>query len=193
MLPRSTEAHLGPRPREILDQLEALFLERGFAGLTISDLASGVGCSRRTLYELAPSKDRLVLVVIDRFLHKRGRAALAAIDVSDPFDLQLRSYLEGGVTFSWTSRFAQDLADDTPARRLVDHHYRFVMTVVQRLVTMGIEAGEFRDVNPSVVAATITGATLYIDERGMTEHLGLAPADAIAEILDLLLPSLARA
>ena len=174
----------------MLDQLEELFLERGFARLTITDLASGVGCSRRTLYELAPSKDQLVLLVIDRLLHKRGRSALRSVDVTAPLDAQIRSYLAGGIAVSWESRFADDLADDAAARRLVDHHYRFVMTVVQRLITLGVETGEFRPVNPAIVAATITGAALYIDEPNMADALGLRTADALEQILDLVLPSL---
>lgn len=190
LLSRSVEARLGPRHHEILEQLEALFLNRGFATITIADLAASIGCSRRTLYEIASSKDQLVLVVIDRFLHKKGRSALDSIDPTEPFDTQIRRYLAGGVTFAWESRLADDLADDAPARRLVDHHYRFVMTVVERLVSLGIEAGQFRPVNPAIVAATITGATLYIDEPDMAERLGLEASDTLEQILDLVLPSL---
>ena len=192
LLSRSDERRLGVRHQEVLDDLERHLLAGGFADATISELASLANCSRRTLYDLAPSKDQLVLVVIDRYLHKKGRAALAAIDHDGSHDRQIRTYLAGGVTFAWENRLADDLADHSPARRLVDHHYRFVMTVVERLVAMGIEAGEFREVDPAVVAATITGATLYIDEPDMVERLGLDSADLLEQILDLVLPSLAR-
>ena len=192
LLSRSDERRLGRRHQEVLDHLERHLLAGGFADATISDLAALAGCSRRTLYDLAPSKDQLVLVVIDRYLHKKGRAALAAIDHDGSYDRRIRTYLSGGVTFAWENRLADDLADHSPARRLVDHHYRFVMTVVERLVAKGIEAGEFREVDPAVVAATITGATLYIDEPDMVERLGLDASDLLEQILDLVLPSLAR-
>lgn len=190
LLSRSAEAHLGRRHQEVLDHLERLFLDRGFATLTISDIAADAGCSRRTLYELAPSKDQLVHLVIDRFLHKKGRTALAALDPGQPFATQLRAYLEGGVTFTWEERFADDLADDAAARRLVDRHYRFMMTVVERLVAMGIEAGEFRPLNPAVVAATVTGATLYVDTPAINELVGTDVSHTLQQILDLVLPSL---
>ena len=192
MLSRTAEAQLGPRQHDVLEQLETLFLDSGFSSLTIADLAAGVGCSRRTLYEIAPSRDQLVLVVLDRFLHKKGRSALDAIDATESFDRQIRAYLGGGVEFVWAAPLADDLADDAPARRLVDRHYRFVMTVIERLVSLGIDAGEFRPVNPAIVAAAITGASLFIDEPDMTERLGLARTDTIDQILDLVLPSLAR-
>ena len=45
----------------------------------MAQLAARVNCSLRTLYALAPRKDALLLMVIDRRLHRIGRAAMAAI------------------------------------------------------------------------------------------------------------------
>ncbi|MFT4865676.1 MAG: AcrR family transcriptional regulator, partial [Ilumatobacter sp.] len=128
LLPRRTEERLGARHREILDQLEAQFLERGFATATVAALASAVGCSRRTLYELAPSKDALVLMVLDRFLHRVGRSALDTVDHDAPIADQVRSYINGALELQrLTAAFADDLDDDPAARRLLDRHFRYVM------------------------------------------------------------------
>ncbi|MEL6892436.1 MAG: TetR/AcrR family transcriptional regulator [Actinomycetota bacterium] len=191
LLPRSAEARLGPRHREVLDEIEAVFVERGFASFTIADLASSVGCSRRTLYELAPSKDQLVLVVLDRFLHKKGRAALDAIDPTTSVVDQVRDYLAGGIEFGWEHRFSDDLADDAPARRLVDHHYRFVMTVVERLLVRGVERGELRHVDTAVAAATLTGASLFISEPDLIERFGRPAHRVVDQIVQLVVPPLA--
>ena len=190
LLPRSAEARLGPRQREVLDAIEAIFVERGFASFTISDLAGQVGCSRRTIYELAPSKDQLVLMVLDRLLHQKGRRALDAIDLGAPIAEQIRSYLAGGVEFGWAHRFSDDLADDAPARRLVDHHYRFVMTVVKRLLDLGVERGELRPVDTEVTAATLTGASLFIAEPDMLDRFNMPSPDVVAQIVDLIVPPL---
>ena len=190
LLPRSAEARLGPRQREVLDAIEAIFVERGFASFTISDLAGQVGCSRRTIYELAPSKDQLVLMVLDRLLHQKGRRALDAIDLDAPIAEQIRSYLAGGVEFGWAHRFSDDLADDAPARRLVDHHYRFVMTVVKRLLDLGVERGELRPVDTEVTAATLTGASLFISEPDMLDRFTMPSSNVVAQIVDLIVPPL---
>ena len=190
LLPRSAEARLGPRQREVLDAIEAIFVERGFASFTISDLAGQVGCSRRTIYELAPSKDQLVLMVLDRLLHQKGRRALDAIDLDAPIAEQIRSYLAGGVEFGWAHRFSEDLADDAPARRLVDHHYRFVMTVVQRLLDLGVARGELRPVDTEITAATLTGASLFISEPDMLDRFAMPSPDVVAQIVDLIVPPL---
>ena len=60
VLDRDREAQLTDRQREVLDGLGHLF-DNGFAELTMAGIAAHVGCSLRTLYDLAPSRDELVL------------------------------------------------------------------------------------------------------------------------------------
>lgn len=193
LLSQTSERRLGPRHREVLDQLEQLFLSQGFAAFTVRELAAGVGCSRRTLYELAPSKDELVLVVLDRFLHRIGREALTEIQEADPIIDQIRRYIAGGFELQQLATvFAEDLADDPAARRLLDRHFRYVMTVVERLVTEGIERDELREVTPSVVAGAIAGSSLYMTQPEVTADIGLDKSKASEEMLDYLLASLQR-
>lgn len=191
LLSRRAEERLGPRHREVLDQLEALFLRQGFAAFTVRELAAGVGCSRRTLYELAPSKDELVLLVLDRFLHRVGRSALAAIDPDAPAADQIRAYFRGGIELQrQTTVFAEDLADEPAARRLLDRHFRYVMAVVEQLVRRGVERGELRPVNPAVVAALLAGSGLYLNQPEVAADLGVPQSDVTDEVLDLVLRSL---
>jgi len=190
LLSRKAEARLGMRHREVLEQLDELFMKNGFSSFTISDLSREIGCSRRTLYELAPSKEQLVLVVLDRRLHRMGRAALGSIDPNASLIEQLRQYIQGGVAYQLFAPMVDDLADEAPARRLVDRHYRFVMTVVQRLVAVGVERGEFGAVNPAVVAAVVTGSSLYFMQSEVSEDSGLPLAALVSGMLDLVLGGL---
>lgn len=191
LLSRRAELRLGSRHREILDELESLFLQEGFSGISVRELAAHVGCSRRTLYELAPSKDELVLIVFDRFLHRVGRAALESIDETTPFAEQLRSYFLGGLELQRISQvFGEDLADDPAARRLFDRHYAYVMAVVEELVERGIAAGEFRSVTPRVVAGMLAGGAQLFSQPDVLADGGIELADATDELLDLVIRSL---
>ncbi len=182
---------LRPRQKEILDQLETMFLERGFASFTVGELAAELGCSRRTLYEIAPSKEELVLTVLDRFLHRVGRTALAAIDDSDSASERIRSYFHGGAEIlRQTITFAEDVAEEPAAARLIDRHFRYVGAVVEDLVRRGVAAGEFRSVNPALVSAALTGATLHLSQPDVRADLGVADVEASDEVLDLILPAL---
>ncbi len=191
LLSRSAEKHLGPRHVEVLDQLEDMFQTGGVASFTIAELAAGVGCSRRTLYELAPSKDQLVLVVLDRLLHKKGRASLTKIKDSDPVVDQLRAYITGGVHIHLNASVFDDLAEDPAGLRMIDTHYRYVMTVIERLVTLGIERGELPgDLNPPLVAAVLAGASQYLSQPEILSVVARDEADALNQLLDLLAPGL---
>lgn len=191
LLSQRAEERLGPRHREVLDQLESLFLAEGFAAFTVRELAAGVGCSRRTLYELAPSKDELVLIVLDRFLHRVGRSALGAIDPGASGADQIRAYFRGGLELQrQTAVFADDLADEPAARRLLDRHFRYVMSVVEQLVQRGVERGDFRPVNPAVVAAMLAGIGLYLNQPDVAVDLGVPQSEATDEALDLVLRAL---
>jgi AcrR family transcriptional regulator len=175
----------------VLDQLEDMFQTDGVASFTIAELAAGVGCSRRTLYELAPSKDQLVLVVLDRLLHKKGRASLAQISESDSIVDQLRAYVTGGVHIHLNASVFDDLADDAAGLRMIDTHYRFVMKVIERLVAMGIESGELPgDVNPALVAAVLAGASQYLSQPEILSQVARDEADALHQLVDLLAPAL---
>lgn len=190
LLSRTAEGRLGTRHREVLDQLDELFMASGFSSFTIADLAREVGCSRRTLYEIAPSKNQLVLIVLDRRLHRMGRAALDSINIDAALIDQVRQYIQGGVDYQMFTPMLDDLADDAPARRLIDRHYRFVMSVVQRLIAIGVERGEFVNVEPAVVGAVVTGSSLYLMQSEIAEDTGLPMATLVTGMLDLILGGL---
>ena len=50
LLPPEVEAGLTARQREVLDELEALLVEKELAELTMAQLAARLNCSLRTLY-----------------------------------------------------------------------------------------------------------------------------------------------
>ena len=130
MLDRARERGLTDRQRQLLDQMERLFAD-GFANLTMAELASRLNCSLRTLYALAPSRDELVLIVVDRNLWRIGRAARDVIgpDLA-PLDA-LRAYLEAATVAvsGWTEAFARDLTAVPAAQRIEDGHNRYVFEV----------------------------------------------------------------
>jgi AcrR family transcriptional regulator len=191
LLSQRAEAQLGQRHREVLDQLEALFLADGFSGFSVRELAAHVGCSRRTLYEVAPSKDELVLIVLDRFLHRVGRAALDSIDTSRSFADQITAYFLGGVELQrLTHLFGEELADDAAARRLFDRHYGFVMAVTEELVADGVAAGEFRAVDPAIVAGVLAGTGMFFNQPSVQSDIGLDLEPAIEGALDLVVRSI---
>src|SRR5512142_1001170 len=89
----SAGLELSDRQEELLGELERIILDEGFRRLTVESLAKRLQCSRRTLYELAPSKDELVLLVLDRLLRRMGHKAMEQVRaLDDPAD-RLQAYM----------------------------------------------------------------------------------------------------
>ena len=57
---RVTQAHLDARKEDILAAARSLFLNRGFATVTMQDIADEAGISAGAIYRYYPSKDELI-------------------------------------------------------------------------------------------------------------------------------------
>ncbi len=55
-----------------MDELESM-LDQGKSFSTMSDLAKKLKISLRTLYEIAPSKEELIVTTVDRVLKNTAR------------------------------------------------------------------------------------------------------------------------
>jgi AcrR family transcriptional regulator len=190
LLSHRAEVALGPRHKSVLDGLEQLLRDGELGALTIGALAARLACSRRTLYELAPSKDQLFLVVLDRLMHRIGRTALAAIDASAPAAVQLRQYATGSLMYTLRSSAYDDLADVPGAARLMDRHHQFAATILERVVAAGIDRGEFRSIDASVAAHVILASALEVARPDVVEGLGVPLDEAVGEMIDLVLTGL---
>ena len=65
---RATRASGDDRERAILETAEQLLEERPLSEISVDDLAKGAGISRPTFYFYFPSKDAVVLTIIDRLV-----------------------------------------------------------------------------------------------------------------------------
>jgi AcrR family transcriptional regulator len=190
LLSRRAEAALGARHRSVLDGLEQLMRDGDLTALTIGEIAARLECSRRTLYELAPSKEQLILLVLDRVMHRIGETAIAAVDFEAPAPVQLRQYATASLGYVFRSSALDDLSDIAGARRVLDIHHRFAATLLERIVATGIDRGELRRVDASVAAAVILGSAVHLASPDVLDDLGLSLEDAIDEMLELVLGGL---
>lgn len=66
-------------PEQVLDIATRLFWERGYDGVSISDLTEATGVNRRTLYAAFGSKDDLYRRAIEHYVAGHGGYAAAAL------------------------------------------------------------------------------------------------------------------
>ena len=191
VLGRERERALTDRQRELLDQMEHLFAN-GFADLTMAGLAARLNCSLRTLYALAPSRDELVLVVVDRSLWRTGREARSAIghDLA-PLDA-VRAYLEAATVAvsGWTEAFARDLAAVPAAQQLAGEHNEYLFAVTRTLLDLAAERGDIPDVDTAAVSRVLAGLGGFFSRPDIIPTLRSSPKEAADEVVDLVLRGL---
>ena len=181
-------ASLSRRQQEVLNALEAVFLERGFRQPTIEELAALAKCSRRTLYEIAPTKGEMFLRVLDRMMWRLDASARESLhSAADPLS-RLEKLLGGGVILFRPAgmEFAADLAGYAPARMLFAKHTDRVRGSIAKIVRDGIASGDFLDVNPHVVAEVMLLSTRQLTEPAFLARSGMSPSEAMTSLYDFL-------
>jgi AcrR family transcriptional regulator len=188
LLSAEAERQLGARQLELLDELEEKLRAEGLADLTMAEIAAFLGCSLRTLYGIAPSKDELVLTVVDRRLHRIGRAAIEAMKASmRPLDA-LRKYLRATneAVQPEVLALSAHLAKVRGAGRVLSAHEDYVVAVTQNLLDRAVEEGQIAPVDTASAAHVLGRLGGEFARPEVAEIARASPkktADAISEIM----------
>ncbi len=180
------------REAELRATLQHIILSDGFARLSVSEMAQRLGCSKRTIYELAPTKNDLVLQIITMFFEQlRAEAAVENVSDADPA-VRIFEYLQVGV------RAAQrlgpiviaDIDKWEPARRVWQEHIRLRVDGLRELIERGIESGNFRDINPALVAEMVFAGLSRLRDPDFYRSTGISASEAFEQYYKMLLYAL---
>ncbi len=188
VLDRQREHRLTDRQREILDHLVQMF-DDGFAHLTMAEIASRSNCSLRTLYGLAPSRDELVLVVVDRYLWRVGRSAMDAIKPDmEPLEA-LQAYLEAAneAVDGLTEQFARDLASMPAAQRLGDFHAEYLVAATRCLLDLAVERGTIPAIDTGAAARVMASLARMLSYPEVMPTLRSTPKQAADSLVEIML------
>lgn len=176
----------------MLDGLQDVILKEGFAHLTIGDLAARMHCSRRTLYEIAPSKQEIVLMILQRFFKQVQDAAHAAARNEDDPGRKIFQYMQAGVVAAMRMSpiVVADIDRWTPASKVWQEHIRRRVAGLRELVQTGIDVGLFRGLHAHLVAEVMFASWLRIREPDFYVRQNISVADAFRELTKLLLHGL---
>jgi AcrR family transcriptional regulator len=194
LLRPESERRLTARQRQVLDELEGRVTGQGFAELTMAEIAARVNCSLRTLYGIAPSKDELVLTVVDRRLHRIGRRAIEALEADlAPLDA-VRAYLRAAndAVQPATVAFARDFSDVPGAKRLLDAHEEYVIAVTRSLLERAVAEGQIAAVDTAAFAHVLGGLGREFSRPEVAAGIASSPKQTADAVTDVLLRGLER-
>jgi len=143
---------------ETIDDLEKL-LEKGVPDLTMSEIASKLKISLRTLYEIAPSKDQLILMTMDNILKRLGKHALDSVsNIQSPIE-KLEQYLiivnqAVGPKFNI---FLKDIEKINGSKKMADYHENFISNYTQKLLDDAVKINEIKKIDTKAFSILLGG------------------------------------
>ncbi len=184
---RGRPRNSGRRKEELLEKLERIFLRHGFRSITIDYLATELRCSKKTLYNIAPSKEEIFLVVMDKWLSEiRRKGWQQASGQQVPRD-RIQAFLHPGIegVVDTTQSFWADVESYMPAKSMLTMHQRDRMHSIVDMIQVGIEDGSFHKVHPYLIAEVLLSAILRFDSPDFLESSGLSIGEAFQELYDV--------
>ena len=185
---KSSVKVLTSRHHEIINLLEKM-LEKGIPDLTMSELASKLKISLRTLYEIAPSKDQLITMTIDNILRRLGKDALDEIStIQSPFK-KLQKYLSTvnqavGPKFD---KFMKDLSNVSGSSAMADYHEDFITGYIEKLLNDAFKAKEIRKIDTRAFAILLGGIGREFSKEKNRISIDVSPEQSANSITRVIL------
>ncbi|GAA1426912.1 TetR/AcrR family transcriptional regulator [Microlunatus lacustris] len=185
---------LTPRQRQLQDDLVRLVLAEGFLAGTVEDVAARLGCSKRTLYALAGSKEQLALLAVRQFFRRATAAVEDAIAGTRSPARRVVRYLEAVAEQLRAAGpdFRADVAAFAPAAEVYEQNTAAAAVRVRELIDEGIAAGAFRRVPAAFVGEVVTSTMRRITSGEIGAATGLDDAQAYAELARLVVAAISR-
>jgi AcrR family transcriptional regulator len=189
---RSGRGNADARRTELIEQIEAIFLDEGFSTMTVDDLCKRLRCSKSTLYTIAGSREQIIQKVTRHFF-ERSTAAIEE-DIAQESDPAVRilRYLEGvGAAMRRNSRaFYIDMVSYEPTADIYRTNSRAAARKVQGMIEEGVRVNRFRAADAALAAQVVALMIDGVQSGTILEATGLTAGEAFAEIGQLLIHGL---
>lgn len=180
------------RTDELLHLLEEIFLREGFRRLTIGELATRLHCSRRSLYELATSKNELFVLVLDRLLRRIDDHGRAASTAASCFEDRVAAFIEPGIVelHAASAAFLADIAGLPAARDRLASHQEGRKLQLEKIFAGGMRVKAFRKLHPGVAARAMVAAYRAVTDADFLASVDVTLPEAVREMESLFLQGL---
>jgi AcrR family transcriptional regulator len=187
-IPNTSIKPITKKHEQVIDALE-LMLEQGIPDHTMSELASNLKVSLRTLYEIAPSKDHLIRMTIDRILRKLGKDALDAVaNIESPIE-KLGKYLEHanqavGPKFKV---YLQSLGNNNKSKEMIDFHENYITSYTKELLDAAVKNKEIKKIDTQAFALLLGGIGREFAKETNIKKLSDSPEKSANSITKIIL------
>ena len=157
---------------KILDQAEALFARRGFAGIGLAEVAEAVGLGKSSLFHHFHSKAQLYAAVIARILARIEAVMMRSLAAGGSPTERVERWIDVLVdTLGSQPTYARlllrslfeddELGGDIPEEREANEVLRRIVGAGGLLLKEGMASGEFRSASVPHTLQTLIGAIVF--------------------------------
>jgi AcrR family transcriptional regulator len=169
---------------EVLDAARGLLSEKGYAAMSMDELAAQVGISKPTLYSHVPTKDEIVVATVVREMDRFIALIEAEVDGQTPLQrlifimhkfIRLQAEKESMEPRTWTLELFQLLCSREDALNCI----RRIDAGIIGLIQAAIASGEIdQQLDPPTVASAFHALSSALRHVSFTRGGALHPAAA---------------
>ncbi len=177
---------------KILEKAEQMFLQFGYAKVTMEEIAAGLGMSKKTLYKFFSSKENLVRELTNnRICSSEEQINKIWAEENLDFVGKLKKMLDfiGKETSKSTGPLFEDLKKNIPDLWNEIHDYKRMRSLqkAENLFNSGVENGVFRnDIGKDIVLLMFTNAVQGIINPEILSQLPYSVNQAIEAVFKIL-------
>lgn len=174
------------RRDDLVDRLMEVFLDRGFAGLSVAELAAVLRCSKSTLYAVAASREQIIVAVVRAFFRRATERVEAVLDAGGDPRERVGAYLRAisAELAPASPAFFADLDAFAPAREIYQRNTHLAARRVRGLVRAAFPDGDPAD---AAFVGAVAGQVMAAIHRGEIEaRTGLDDSAAYAALASLI-------
>lgn len=192
-LPRSPRKPLTEKHIKVINKLEVM-LEEGIPKQTMSELASKLKISLRTLYEISPSKNHLIRMTVNRILMRLGKEALEEVSNIDSPIEALKKYLKHvnqavGPKFKV---YLESLGSDEESMKMIDFHEGYITSFAKDLLNEAILKKEISKIDTQAFAMLLGGIGRDFAKDENIKKLSRSPEESANSITEIILNGISR-
>jgi AcrR family transcriptional regulator len=175
------------RLRRVLDEAEELFGREGFLHFSTDELARRLRCSKRTIYAVAPGREKFFEAVIFQRVTKAEDATIAPLRNAPSVRAAVQGCIQASVDQAKeaTSLWLRDVMLFPAGRRAIDKWRANIANELEHLIERGISEGLFRKVDPRVAAEALLTSVLRMCEPDFSANSRTTTAEAVRQVYEI--------
>lgn len=158
---QAVETPVSPQKLAILEIAQGLFIQRGYDGVSIRDLAAECGLAKATIYHHFRDKEDLFFSVLEHDLLTLHTEVLQGIDDTQPVLARLHATIEAHFRMLHDRRTGVmwSVNENTQLKTHLQHFFRrnirLILDPLIQILNQGREEGVFRELDPQLSALTL--------------------------------------